>query len=117
MKSYKGKKKCKRRKRVNTNKYPLTGYVIYSKDSTLRKSFEWIITKGGISKTLEDSITYKDCYRNVGGANSVITRLTWRHTECNNCMFKMIPITFDNEDSVISLKDVVEHNSVLLNKA
>lgn len=109
MKSYKNKKK-RTQKRKTT--YPLTGYVIYGKDSTLRKSFEWIIIKGGISKTLDDSVTYADCYRNSAGANAVITRLTWGHTDCDNCKFRIIPIPFDSQESTVLLKTVLEKSFI-----
>lgn len=107
MKSYKNKKKkwARKKKRI---RYPMTGYVIYARDSTLSKHFEWVIVKGGISKTLNDCITYKDCYSGTGGANSVITRLTWGHTDCDNCMFRIVGISFEAEDSVVRLRDVIE---------
>lgn len=86
----------------------LTGYVIYVRDSTLLHKFEWVIVRTGQSKTLNDTITYNDCYKRSGGANAVITRLTWGRTDCTNCMYRVIPITFDDEETCIKLGDVIE---------
>lgn len=90
----------------------LVGYIVYVRDSTLINKFEWVIVKGGQSKTLNDTITYNECYKGPGGANSLITRLTWGRTDCVNCIYCVVPITFDNEEMCIKLGDVIENSYI-----